>query len=80
MNKINIYRQLLNKVIPLLLLLVLCQASCKKSTSDCKGKAIPGCICTMEYKPVCGCDNKEYSNACVAKCAGVKTWTEGTCK
>jgi hypothetical protein len=34
----------------------------------------------MDYKPVCGCDGKTYSNAFVAKCAGVKSWTEGECK
>ena len=33
----------------------------------------------MDYKPVCGCDGKTYSNACVAKCAGVKEWKEGEC-
>jgi hypothetical protein len=36
-------------------------------------------MCTMQYEPVCGCDNNTYSNACVATNAGVTTFTPGEC-
>ncbi len=36
--------------------------------------------CPDVYAPVCGCDNKNYSNACQAKREGIKKWTEGNCK
>ena len=57
-----------------------CQATCNKTSSDCKGTAIADCACTMQYDPVCGCDNKQYGNSCLATCAGVKNWTKGECK
>jgi hypothetical protein len=42
-------------------------------------KKDPNGVCTMEYKPVCGCNGTTYGNACAAKKDGVLRWTEGPC-
>jgi len=39
-----------------------------------KTKIPPNAICTKEFNPVTGCDNKVYSNPCQAKIAGVINW------
>lgn len=50
------------------------------SIADAAGACAPKPeICTMDFKPVCGCDGETYSNACVAAYAGVSIASIGEC-
>ena len=56
-------------------------SSCNKTDSDnnCVAIVNEDCICTMQYDPVCGCDDVSYSNQCAANCAGVDVVSQGEC-
>jgi hypothetical protein len=47
--------------------------------SECKEQVKEDCICTMEYNPVCGCNEVTYSNACSAECHGITKYVKGEC-
>lgn len=58
---------------------------CQVATGQCTG-LMPG-VCTTRpkacikiYRPVCGCDNKTYSNDCMRMQAGVSKLHDGRCK
>jgi hypothetical protein len=69
----------LNLSIPLTILLA--AASCKPPANSCidPSKVNADKMCTLQFEPVCGCDNKTYSNACYAEKAGVTAFSKGAC-
>jgi hypothetical protein len=52
------------------------QCGAADQTGTCT--AIPQ-VCPADYAPVCGCDDKTYSNACTAAGAGVSVAKQGKC-
>lgn len=53
----------------------------REKTTDCQEKAWKeGVACIEIYDPVCGCNNKTYSNACYAQAYGVSVSHNGECK
>ena len=54
---------------------------CKSNQVSCDEITPPlNIACTKDYRPVCGCNNKTYSNPCVASSYGISEFTYGECK
>lgn len=50
------------------------------SDEDCvQGVKNEDCICIEIYEPVCGCNQKTYSNSCFAACDGITSYEPGEC-
>lgn len=69
----------------MLILFVAAMMGCEKQleeelTSDCIEKPKPEVVCTLQYDPVCGCNNKTYGNACAADAVGIRVVYKGECK
>lgn len=54
--------------------------SCNSKEDDCKALySRQDVACTREYVPVCGCNNRTYSNSCEANAWGIEDFSVGEC-
>ena len=62
-------------------LVIFYQCSKDNDSQYCIDKSkIYNTVCIEIYDPVCGCNNKTYSNDCYANANGITYYTKGECK
>ena len=55
-------------------------ATTQKSAECVRTPPAEPMVCTMDWRPVCGCDGITYPNACGARAAGVPEFRDGECE
>ena len=65
----------------ILSLVIFYQCTKNNNSQDCIIKSmVSNTFCVEIYDPVCGCNNKTYSNECYANANGITYYTRGECK
>ncbi len=67
------------KISSVAFILFVVASCCKEDSTTCIEIINNDCVCTLQYDPVCGCNNKTYGNACIASCSGITEFTPGEC-
>ena len=55
---------------------------CSKEVGKCESEGVclkKSEVCTMDYRPVCGCDGNTYPNRCAASSKGIPLKTSEEC-
>src|SRR5512135_2148615 len=64
----------------LLAIVAFAMFGCLGSQPSGNGTNQTGCVCTLEYNPVCGADNLTYGNPCMAACSNMTIAHSGKCQ
>ncbi len=67
------------KITSVVIVLFVVTSCCKEDSVACVENIDNDCVCTLQYDPVCGCNNKTYGNECQANCAGILEFMPGEC-
>lgn len=68
------------RLLPVIMILIFTVSCRKEKNAKCTERINEDCMCLSVWDPVCGCNDKTYSNAGCAGCSGIEEFTEGECE